>query len=115
MDCCITSELLNVKVEYTSILQAGSYSPHAHVQVIGRVLTKIRSYVTKIRSWLERNCCNSLQQWGSIHEFTYLPMASPKMQEKSHIPAHKTVSVVCQVQNACPGRVLPSEIDSGCS
>ena len=42
-------------------------------------------------------------------------MASPKMQKKSHIPAHITVSVVHQVQNACPCYPLPSDIDSGCS
>ena len=58
---------------------------------------------------------NSRAQWGSINGFTYLWTASPKMQERSHIPAHVTVSVVRQVQSACPCRALPSEIDSGCS
>ena len=42
-----------------------------------------------------------------------LTFQSLKVQE---IPAHNiTLSVVRQIQNACPCRALPSETDSGCS
>ena len=42
---------------------------HVHVWIIAfhrRVQMKVRSCAAKIRSWLQRNCCSSLEQRGSI-------------------------------------------------